>query len=401
MIITHIEIILKRKENIFHFLIDLISHIVLLSICGKKQINNRFLGGIKMKKIGTMILAFMFMFNIVSYAATDDIVDIATSNGDFSTLVAALTQADLVDALKGDGPYTVFAPTNEAFAKLLDTLGITAEELLAQPDLSKVLLYHVVSGTVLSTDLSDGLMADTLNGEKLTVDLSGGVKINQANVVTADIMATNGVVHVIDEVLVPSDFTLQTTATATTTSQAPSIVDIALGDPSFSMLVMLLQKADLVSALQGEGPFTVFAPTNDAFNALLTTLNITPEELMAQPDLAKVLLYHVVSGKVLSTDLSNGLMALTLNGNELAFDLTDGVKVNQASVVLADVNASNGVVHVIDNVLVPSDFALQSVNLTATNVPETGVPSVLPLGFAVGASALLMVGTISLKRKIK
>lgn len=354
-----------------------------------------------MKKIGTMILAFMFMFNIVSYAATDDIVDIATSNGDFSTLVAALTQANLVDALKGDGPYTVFAPTNEAFAKLLDTLGITVEELLAQPDLSKVLLYHVVSGTVLSTDLSDGLMADTLNGEKLTVDLSGGVKINQANVVNADIMATNGVVHVIDEVLVPSDFTLQTTAIATTTSQAPSIVDIALGDPNFSMLVMLLQKADLVSSLQGEGPFTVFAPTNDAFNALLTALNITPEELMAQPDLAKVLLYHVVSGKVLSTDLSNGLMAPTLNGNELAFDLTDGVKVNQASVVLADVNASNGVVHVIDSVLVPSDFTLQSVNLIATNVPETGLPSVLPLGFAVGASALLMVGTISLKRKLK
>jgi transforming growth factor-beta-induced protein len=356
-----------------------------------------------MKKIGSMMLVFIFMFNIVSYAATEDIVDIATSNDDFSTLVAALVEADLVGALQGDGPFTVFAPTNEAFDKLLSSLGITAAELLAQPDLSKVLLYHVVSGKVLSTDLSDGLMAETLNGETITVDLSDGVKINQATVVSADIEATNGVVHVINEVLVPSDFQLQETmneeTAEATMTEDPSIVDIALGDDNFSMLVMLLQKADLVGALQGEGPFTVFAPTNDAFVELITALDITPDELMAQPDLAKVLLYHVVSGNVLSTDLSDGLSAPTLNGNTLEFDLDNGVMVNQANVVMADIKASNGVVHVIDSVLVPSDFALEEVNLEQEEIPKAGLPSTLPILFTLGAGAVAMVG--SMKRKAK
>jgi len=350
-----------------------------------------------MKKLGTMILALMFAFNITSFGATNTVVDIATGSDDFSILVAALQKADLVGALQADGPFTVFAPTNAAFTKLLAALDITAEELLAQPDLSKVLLYHVVSGKVLSTDLSDGLMAKTLNGESLKIDLKNGVKVNQSTVVTADVLATNGVVHVIDEVLVPTNFTLQKTeseAMVTTTSAKPSIVDIALGDSNFSMLVMLLQKADLVSALQVEGPFTVFAPTNDAFTKLLTALDITPDELMAQPDLAKVLLYHVVSGKVMSTDLTNGLKATTLNGNSISFDLTSGVKVNDSTVVLADVEASNGVVHVIDTILVPADFTLQSVDLAATSVPDTGLPNVLPVVLSFGAGSLVLVNAL-------
>merc|ERR1711991_200184 len=111
-------------------------------------------------------------------------------------------------------------------------------------------------------------------------------------------------------------------------------------------LVALLQKADLVSTLQGEGPFTVFAPTNQAFEDLVKALNITPEELMAQPDLAKVLLYHVVPGKVMSGDLSDGMMAATVNGNSLKIDLSNGVMINESKVTTADLEASNGVVHV-------------------------------------------------------
>lgn len=139
----------------------------------------------------------------------DDIVDIASADANFSTLVAALKKAELVDTLKGEGPFTVFAPTNAAFEKLLMDLGITAEELLAQPDLAKVLTYHVVPGKVMSTDLKDKMEADTVNGAKLKVDLTDGVMINNAKVTTADLEASNGVIHVIDTVLVPEDFKLQ------------------------------------------------------------------------------------------------------------------------------------------------------------------------------------------------
>ena len=138
-----------------------------------------------------------------------DIVDIASSNEDFSILVAALQKAELVDTLKGEGPFTVFAPTNAAFEQLLMDLNITAEELLAQPDLAKVLTYHVVPGKVMSNDLVDKMEADTVNGQKIMVDLSDGVVINFSNVTTADLEATNGVIHVIDKVLVPDDFKLQ------------------------------------------------------------------------------------------------------------------------------------------------------------------------------------------------
>lgn len=138
-----------------------------------------------------------------------DIVDIALGNEDFSILVAALQEAKLVETLQGEGPFTVFAPTNAAFEQLLMDLNITAEELLAQPDLAKVLTYHVVAGKVMSADLVDGMEVDTVNGQKITVNLSDGVMINDATVTTADIEATNGVIHVIDKVLVPDDFKLQ------------------------------------------------------------------------------------------------------------------------------------------------------------------------------------------------
>jgi len=352
-----------------------------------------------MKKTLALMIALLLTFNIPTYAAEGDIVDIAANNEDFSILVAALTEADLLGALQGDGPFTVFAPTDEAFTKLLDSLNITAGDLLAHPQLSEVLLYHVVSGKVLSTDLSDQMTATTLKGEDITVGVGSSVTINSSTVVTADLMATNGVIHVIDEVLVPSDFVLSAETMMEETMTEKSIVDIALADSQFSMLVMLLQKADLVSALQGDGPFTVFAPTNDAFVALLEALNITPEQLMAQPDLAKVLLYHVVSGKVMSTDLSDGLSAPTLNGETITFDLKDGVKANASTVIAADISASNGVIHVIDAILVPSDFTLQEVDLSVDEVPEAGVSSVIPLAIPLGGLGLAALAIT--KKKFK
>lgn len=347
-----------------------------------------------MKKIASFILSVLLLTTPVM-AAENDIVDIALGNPDFSILVQALQEAELVGALQGEGPFTVFAPTDQAFIDLLQALDISAGDLLAHPDLSKVLLYHVVSGKVMSTDLSNGMMAPTLNGQDIVVDLDMGLKINSSNVVAADIEATNGVIHVIDSVLVPDDFKLETDMMDEMVQV--DIVDIALSSDDFSMLVMLLQEADLVGALQGDGPFTVFAPTNDAFVKLVTALGITPEELMAQPELSSVLLYHVVSGKVMSSDLTDGLMAPTLNGKDITFDLSDGVKVNTASVSTADVNATNGVVHIIDEVLIPEGFTLEMIDIMEEDIPKTGDPIVFPLIF-IGGSAL---AGVALKKRSK
>lgn len=347
-----------------------------------------------MKKILGIVFALLLTFSTTAFAAEGDIVDIAVNDGSFTTLVAALTEAELVGALQGDGPFTVFAPTDAAFNDLLGALGITAGDLLAHPQLTDVLLYHVVSGKVMSTDLSDGMTAPTLKGDSITIDLSSGVKINDSSVIIADIEATNGVIHVIDSVLVPSDFKLQ---------PKHDIVEIALSDENFSMLVMLLQRAELVGALQGDGPFTVFAPTNDAFVDLVTALGITPEELMAQPQLADVLLYHVVSGKVMSTDLSDGLSAPTLNGEAITFDLSNGVKANASSVIAADIEATNGVIHVIDSVLVPSGFALEDVSIEDEDIPKTGDFSnnnvEMTIAFATIAGSLFIVGKFYYKKR--
>lgn len=310
-----------------------------------------------MKK--TMIFLAIIMMSLVltpgaSVAAQEqDIVAIAAGSEDFTILTAALETAGLTEALQGEGPFTVFAPTNAAFENLLSALSISAEDLLAQPHLADVLLYHVVAGSVMSGDLQNGMTAETLGGQMITVDLSEGVKINTSAVITADIKASNGVIHVIDTVLIPETFQL-----ASATAPLPSIVDIAVSNPDFSILVAALAKAELVEALQAEGPFTVFAPTNAAFEALLGELGITAEELLGQPQLADVLLYHVVSGAVLSTDLQNGMTAETLGGQTITVDLTDGVKINKSAVEIADIQASNGVIHVIDSVLIPETFEL-------------------------------------------
>ena len=165
-----------------------------------------------LKLIATVLMSLTLLLSATGYAQEQDIVGIAAGSEDFSILVAALQKAGLVEALQAEGPFTVFAPTNAAFEALLGALGITAEDLLNHPQLADVLLYHVVSGKVMSTDLSNGLTAATLGGQTITVDLTSGVKINTSNVTTADIEASNGVIHVIDAVLVPETFQLNAAA---------------------------------------------------------------------------------------------------------------------------------------------------------------------------------------------
>merc|ERR1712176_1259075 len=296
-----------------------------------------------------------------------DIPQTAIANGSFETLVVALSAADLVGAVSAPaGPFTVFAPTDDAFAALPDGLVecLVKEENVAV--LSDILLYHVVGAKVLSTDLSDGMVATTLNGDDVTVDLSDGVKIDLSTVIIPDVEASNGVIHVIDSVLVPADIDvaafLQTctaalTAAPTVSPTLPDIPQTAIANGSFETLVAALSAADLVGAVSAPaGPFTVFAPTDDAFAALPDGLVecLVKEENVAV--LSDILLYHVVSGEVRSIDLVDGMTATTLNGDDVTVDLSDGVKIDSSTVILPDVEASNGVIHVIDSVLVPADI---------------------------------------------
>jgi len=274
--------------------------------------------------------------------ASKDIVDTAIAAGSFKTLVAAVQAADLVDVLKGAGPFTVFAPTDEAFAKL--PAG-TVEALLKDPKaLGDILKYHVVAGKVMAADVVKLTEAETLLGKKVAIKVDGGkVMVGGANVVTTDIAASNGVIHVIDTVLLPP---------AEGAMASKDIVDTAIGAGNFKTLVAAVQAAGLVDALKGTGPFTVFAPTDEAFAALPAG---TVEGLLKEPEKLKaILLYHVVEGKVLAADAAKLTEAKTLNGASIKISVKDGkVMINDAEVVTADVMASNGVIHVINKVILP------------------------------------------------
>jgi transforming growth factor-beta-induced protein len=288
-------------------------------------------------------------------AAAPSIVDIAIQDGRFTTLVTALEAAGLVETLQGEGPYTVFAPTDEAFAALPEG---ALDGLLADSEaLSGVLLYHVVSGAVKAADVVslDGQEVATASGEAIEVMLDGGsVMINEAKVIITDIEGSNGVIHVIDAVLLPPADEMAAEEDIAGDEMDQNIVDIALADENFSTLVTALEAAGLVEALQGDGPFTVFAPTNEAFEALPEG---ALEALVADPEaLTDVLLYHVAEGEAMAADVieMDGQKVETLLGQYLDIKIDgDAVMVDDAQVAVADVKASNGVIHVIDTVLLP------------------------------------------------
>ncbi|MAB74138.1 MAG: fasciclin [Flavobacteriales bacterium] len=275
---------------------------------------------------------------------TNTVVDIVVNSPVHNVLEAAVLQADLAGALSGEGPFTVFAPTDDAFLSLAGALGATAEDLLALPELADILLYHVVGSTALSSDLTDGQTIATLNGAEVTVTINeAGIFINDAQVTVADLVADNGVVHVIDAVLIPP-----------TSEPTGTVVDIVVNSEVHNLLEAAVLEADLAETLSGEGPFTVFAPTDDAFIALAEALTLAPEDLLALPELADILLYHVVGATALSTDLSDGQMVTTLNGADVTVTINEaGIFINDAQVIVADLVATNGVVHVIDAVLTP------------------------------------------------
>jgi transforming growth factor-beta-induced protein len=268
--------------------------------------------------------------------ATQDIPEVAIADGRFTTLVAALQAAGLVETLQGDGPFTVFAPTDDAFAALPDG---TVEALLNDiPALTEILLYHVVPGEVFSNEVVSLNYADTVQGQPVFITTADGmVMINDANVIIPDVRATNGVIHVIDKVILPPSM---------------NIVETAVADGRFTTLVAALQAAGLAETLQGDGPFTVFAPTDDAFNALPAG---TVEALLNDiPALTDILLYHVVGGRVLAADVIKLDSAVTLQGDSVTISVVDGkVMINDAEVILTDILTTNGVIHVIDTVILP------------------------------------------------
>ena len=303
--------------------------------------------------------------------APGTIVEVAVASGAFPTLIAAVQAAGLVDTLNGDGPFTVFAPTEEAFATALANLGVTAEELLANTELlTAVLTYHVLAIEAPAELVAtlDGESVTTVNGADVTITIDGDtVKVNDATVVATDIPASNGIIHVIDTVLLPpaqeqpEEAEAQEEPGASETEEQPeepgTIVEVAVASGAFPTLIAAVQAAGLVDTLNSDGPFTVFAPTEEAFAAVLANLNVTAADLLANTDLlTAVLTYHVLSGEAPSEVVAtlDGQSVTTVNGADITITVDgDTVRVNDATVVATDIPATNGIIHVIDTVLLP------------------------------------------------
>ena len=276
------------------------------------------------------------------------IVEVAQHTPDLSILVEAVVAADLAPTLS-KGTLTVFAPTNAAFAALLAELGITKEALLAnKPLLTAVLTYHVLGSTVVRADVPVGKAVTPVGGGFFKIESSGGLRItdgrNRVSHITAtDIQASNGVVHLVDRVLLPANQDIVATAQAL---------------PDFSILVEAVVAAGLVETLQGAGPFTVFAPTNAAFAALLAELGLSKAALLADTALlTKVLTYHVVGARVLKAEVPVGSAIATVQGQTFSVDaslkITDQ-KQRSTTIVATDVFTTNGVIHAVDRVLLPA-----------------------------------------------
>ena len=291
------------------------------------------------QKTYIMKLRHLLIFLLFSvFSSAQSVVDIVVNSENHNTLEAAVIAAGLDATLSGDGPFTLFAPTDDAFNALPEG---TVDALLEDPSgaLTDILLYHAVGTEAFAADLTDGQMITTINGKDITVTINmDGVFINDAQVTMADIDADNGVVHVIDAVLLPPSNT---------------VVDIVVNSENHNTLEAAVIAAGLDATLSGDGPFTLFAPTDDAFSALPEG---TVDALLEDPSgaLTDILLYHAVGAEAFAADLTDGQMITTINGKDITVTINmDGVFINDAQVTMADIDADNGVVHVIDAVLLP------------------------------------------------
>ena len=289
----------------------------------------------------------------------NSIVDLASQTESLSTLVAALQATGLDAALTGEGPYTVLAPTNDAFDALLVSLNATSLDDIPVNVLTNVLLNHVITGEVLSSSLTNGYAntqaTSNASGTNMSIYINtdSGVTFNGvSNVITADVTASNGVVHIVDSVI-----------------GLPSVVTFALADPNFDILVQALTREDLTQDFVGllstpvgsPSPFTVFAPINSGFVNLLAELGVESLADIDEPTLAAVLSYHVITeANQLSVNLSGGMEFTTAQGGNLLFNFNDiggGVLTDNnertSNIVAVDVQADNGIIHAIDTVVLP------------------------------------------------
>jgi transforming growth factor-beta-induced protein len=273
-----------------------------------------------------------------------DIVETASADAQFSILVSAIGKAGLASTLQGAGPFTVFAPTNDAFNALFAQLSVSGIDDLSADVLKPILLNHVISGNVKSSDIETGY-APTVNNSgpgqnfvKVFIQKGSTVMVDGSTVTAADVVASNGTIHVIDKVILPSN-----------------VVGHAINNSDFSILVEAVVKAGLVNALSAAGPFTVFAPTNQAFTNLFNTLGVSGIADLTAEQLTPILLYHVVSGNVVASQVTSGNVPTLKEGSSISIEATGmGVKINGSSTVIAtDVQGTNGVIHAIDAVLLP------------------------------------------------
>jgi len=300
-------------------------------------------------------LAAVSALALVAACGSDDpvetfnLVETAKSDPKYSILVEAVVAADLGATLSSPGPFTVFAPTNDAFAALLTELGVTKAQLLADKALlTSVLTYHVLPAQVLKAGVPPGKAITTVQGGIFKVDAVGTDLIvtdgrnRKSKITSTDLIASNGVIHTIDKVLLPAN---------------KNIVETAVATPTLSILVEAVTAANLGATLSGTGPFTVFAPTDAAFAALLAELGVTKAALLANTSLlTKVLTYHVLPSRVLKADVPVGAPIPTVQGETFTVDaalaITDQ-RARTSNIIATDVLTSNGVVHVIDKVILP------------------------------------------------
>jgi len=287
----------------------------------------------KILSISVSIILIFILSTTLVFAQHKTIVETAVEAGIFTTLVKAVQEAGLVEALSDPGPLTVFAPTDEAFAEIpAETLNALLQD---KEKLTAVLTYHVVAGNLLGAQVMRKNSIITLHGGALSVDVSDGIKVDDANIIETDIRTSNGRIHVIDKVLMPKN-----------------IVETAVGAGIFNTLVTAVQEAGLVEVLSGPGPFTVFAPTDAAFAKV--PASVLNELLADKEQLTQVLTYHVVPGKLMAGDVLAMDKIKTVQGNEITVNYDcSGVMVDNALVINTDIVTSNGVIHVIDGVILP------------------------------------------------
>ena len=317
------------------------------------------------------ILPILFLSLFITSCDSDDnddglccagssIVDLASQTESLSTLVSALQVTGLDATLSSPGAFTVLAPTNDAFDSFLTSINASSLEDVPVDVLTNVLLNHVISGEVQSGSLTNGyantqaISSASQTNMSIYINTDNGVSFNGvSSVTTADVIASNGVVHIVDGVI-----------------GLPSVVTFALADPNFDILVQALTREDLTQDFVGllsipsgssPSPFTVFAPVNSAFENLLSELGLSSLNDIDEPTLSAVLAYHVIAGaNQLSINLSDGMEFSTAGGGNLTFNVGDngqGILTDNndrtSNIILVDVQADNGIIHAIDTVVLP------------------------------------------------